>query len=620
MIQKAAIGIAAIAFAFKISYRASKSLFIKRLMIMLAESLIPIGITVLFARMIDAVYLGIQQKDSSILFANTLHASSPFATAIVYLICYILLQIASIALGRIKYNAILKIKAEVNRYINGEISDKMMHEELEAFDRPDTYDTLSLILSGRQSIEKSTWQCFSMLQGLITVITSAVLLSALSPLMSLFVIGTCIPYFLNQLRFTRDQYNFAVANAKPIRRANYIQNVLTAKEHAQDVRQYQSFSETLLQQFHSIKQALFDEKKSVLKRNHLRNLVLSNVYLTSVIAAFVLSIRAVVRGFAEIGGVFYYTSLCETIAAHVKSVFQEYSEISQSIEVIERYRAFMNTKIANPEPDGTRDLPGAFTVEFVDVGFRYPNCSEWILRKFNLRFSSRDKIALVGLNGCGKSTLIKLLLRLYPVQEGQILLDRIPIGAYRRQSLNKAFGVMFQDYNLYHMSISENITLEDSTAQDADRLDAACAFSGIRELIASFPNGYAQQVSKEFDSDGAELSKGQQQRIALSRACYAGGSMLIFDEPSASIDIETEKKLFCMIAQLCVDKGLILVSHRLSNILIADRIVYIENGIVSEMGSHKELMALGGKYAELYRIQFELYETDGDTIPEGNQA
>jgi ATP-binding cassette subfamily B protein len=246
-------------------------------------------------------------------------------------------------------------------------------------------------------------------------------------------------------------------------------------------------------------------------------------------------------------------------------------------------------------------------IEFRGVGFRYPESEEWALHDINLTMRAGEKIALVGPNGAGKTTLIKLLTRLYDPTEGTILIDGIDIRELDPVDLRQRIGVIFQDFVRYHLPASENIGFGQIEALDnMDQIIASARKSGAHSIVESLPEGYQTMLGRWFHG-GHELSVGQWQKIALARAFMRDAEILVLDEPTSSLDAETEYEIFRHFQELTVGKMAILISHRFSTVRMADRIVVIQEGRIAEIGSHQELLRQEGIYAHLFSMQAEGY-------------
>lgn len=246
-------------------------------------------------------------------------------------------------------------------------------------------------------------------------------------------------------------------------------------------------------------------------------------------------------------------------------------------------------------------------LEFRNVSFRYPGREDWALHGVNLIIRPGEKLALVGQNGAGKTTLIKLMTRLYDPTEGQILLDGVDLREYDPDELRRKIGVIFQDFVRYHLTMRENIGFGQIDALDDEtRINDAAERGGADEVAAELPDGIETVLGRWFHS-GHELSGGQWQKVALGRAFMRDGEVLVLDEPTSALDAEHEFEIFQRFRELTEGKIAVLISHRFSTVRMADRIAVIEDGAISELGSHEELMNLGGTYARLFEMQASGY-------------
>jgi ATP-binding cassette subfamily B protein len=247
-------------------------------------------------------------------------------------------------------------------------------------------------------------------------------------------------------------------------------------------------------------------------------------------------------------------------------------------------------------------------IEFRGVSFRYPNTEPWVLQDVNLHIQPRERIALVGPNGAGKTTLVKLLTRLYDPIEGQILLDGVDLREYDPASLQQRIGVVFQDFVQYQLTARENIGFGQVEAlDDTARVMVAAEKGGAHPIIEKLPEGYEAQLGRRWEK-GHELSGGEWQKVALSRAFMRDAEVLVLDEPTANLDAEAEYEVFCRFGELTAGKIAVLISHRFSTVRMADRIVVLEGGRITEIGSHEELLARGKTYAYLFTLQAQGYQ------------
>ncbi|NLW90736.1 MAG: ABC transporter ATP-binding protein [Syntrophomonadaceae bacterium] len=277
---------------------------------------------------------------------------------------------------------------------------------------------------------------------------------------------------------------------------------------------------------------------------------------------------------------------------------------------ISKFKEFLAWKPAIQE-SGSLTMPEKPSIEFTNVSFKYPNTERYILKNINFTLPYGEKVALIGLNGAGKSTMIKLLLRLYDPTEGQILINEVDIRKYDVQELRKVFGALFQDYSNYAFSVRENIALSNvSDIHNEERVWKACCASGADSMVKRFGRGLDTYLTKIFNYDGEELSGGEWQKIALARTFFRDADIVILDEPSSALDPYAEDVLFKQIVDLYAGKTVVFVSHHLSTITMADKILLIENGEIVENGSHQDLMKSAGKYAFLFNLQAQRYKVE----------
>ncbi len=251
--------------------------------------------------------------------------------------------------------------------------------------------------------------------------------------------------------------------------------------------------------------------------------------------------------------------------------------------------------------------PLRFGIELRNVSFKYPESERYVLKNVSFVIPARKKIAFVGENGAGKTTLVKLILGLYDPTEGEILLDGYPLHEYNREDLWRHMSVIFQDFGQYELTIRENIGFGYiEKIEDIDYIRAAAEKAGIRELIERLPKGYESYLGRYFE-DPVDLSGGEWQKIALARLFMSDSDVLILDEPTASLDVRSEYQFYKRVDELTRGKTVILISHRFSTVRMADEILVIKDGRIVESGSHEELMAMKGLYAEMFNMQASRY-------------
>ena len=277
---------------------------------------------------------------------------------------------------------------------------------------------------------------------------------------------------------------------------------------------------------------------------------------------------------------------------------------------IDNLRSFLDYQPKlSEDQDGVIPETSKAELCFQDVCFRYRGSKEEVLRNINFKIHTGEKIAIVGVNGAGKTTFIKLLMRLYDVTNGKILYNNVDIKEYNVKKYRQVFTTAFQDYQVFAMSVAENVLLrKPQNQQDYDLVKKALIKAGIFEKVMALQKGMDTVLTKEFDSTGAVLSGGEKQKIAVARAFVSNSNVAIFDEPTSALDPIAEYRLYESIMEVCKDKTIIFISHRLSSTVLADTIYLFDEGQIIEQGNHKELMTKNGVYADMFKRQAESYQ------------
>ena len=332
----------------------------------------------------------------------------------------------------------------------------------------------------------------------------------------------------------------------------------------------------------------------------------SAVVVSMLIYLFV-GLKAWAGAFA-VGMIVQYVSSINEFTNGFTGFMRAVSKLRANNEALTAYFQFMDMPARMSE--GTLSLPEGDTqdyiIEFRDVSFRYPDSNTYALEKINLKFHSGEKIAVVGENGSGKTTMIKLMCRLYDPTEGTILLNGVDIRQYRYEEYLKLFSVVFQDFKLLSFSLAQNVSV--ATEYRSDRVEACLAKSGFYERLSRMPDGIETYLYKDFEESGVEISGGESQKIALARALYKDAPFIVLDEPTAALDPIAEAEIYTHFDSIVEDKGAIYISHRLSSCRFCDTIYVFDKGRIIQQGTHENLVnAADGKYYELWHAQAQYY-------------
>jgi len=389
---------------------------------------------------------------------------------------------------------------------------------------------------------------------------------------------------------------------------NYFEYLLTDIFSVKEVKLF-GLGEPLLKRYSDLFWKFFEEDEVMARKRSLQSLLFG---LLSSVAYYGMYAWVVVRAIEQtitLGSMTLYLSLFRQSQGTFQGLLNNLNQLYESSLFMSNLYGFlaMTPRVplaANPKPMPKTIREG---IEFRDVSFKYPNRDTWALRHVSLKIGAGEKLALVGANGAGKTTFIKLLTRLYDPDEGQILLDGIDLRDFDLNELRDHIGVIFQDFVHYNATAKENIGFGQIKAlEDQPRIDSAAERGGASEVVEALPQKYETMLGHWFER-GNDLSGGQWQKMALGRAFMRDAEVLVLDEPTSALDAEREYEIFQRFRDLTAGRIAILISHRFSTVRMADRIAVIEGGELTELGTHQELLAHDGTYARLFNMQAEGY-------------
>jgi len=518
---------------------------------------------------------------------------------------------------------ITRIASEkVVRQVKMQIMQKSKELDLASFDNSDFYERMEN--ANREAGGRPVTILLDTFSVISTVIEFVGFLSILfaAPglaLPTLAVLAVSIPSAAINFHYRKKHVRYMRRRSKERRQMEYYSGVLVNKDLVKEVRTFDlgdifigRYLESFQEYYKGLRRLILSENLWHTGLGILTSLVNFGFYVLIALSVF--------DGNMKIGDYSLYTGAVASLATCVSTIISSSGMIYEGTLFIDNLITFMNeerTVIAKIDPPRQVERNAGHTVEFQNVSFRYPGTSRDILKGISFTIRPGETVALVGLNGAGKTTLIKLLMRLYDPTGGRILLDGKDLREYDLQSLYQTFGIIFQDFGKYAVTVEENIRFGDiHRTPDPARVRYAAEQSAAKDYIEELPNGYDTPLMRIFEQNGMELSIGQWQKLAIARAFYADSDILILDEPTASLDPIAEQEIFNQFDTLRENKTTVFVSHRLSSATIADQILVLENGCLIENGTHAELMEKQGKYFKLFSTQAKRYltqQSEGET-------
>ena len=523
------------------------------------------------------------------------------------------------------YLFLLRLVASINSMLTrtfGElvvqnIRQKIMRKsdelDLQSFDQPEFYTKLENANreAGHRPLQIAV-ATFSMMSTLISMVSFIAVLWAVSPLAPLAIIAAAIPSAIVNYVYRGKNAAYMRHRSTDRRKMDYYSGLMVNKDQVKEVRLFR-LGPLFMDRFNAVFDKYFAGMKALIYAEGKWN-ILATAFMNLVdCSIFIWVAYKVFHGELTVGDYTLYTGALNTIGSGVSSLITTTASIYEGTLFIDNMISFMNEKktivpAADPPVPVKR---GGHEIEYRHVSFRYPGMDHDVLKDINLHFRSGESVVLVGLNGAGKTTLLKLMTRLYDPTDGQILLDGRDIRDYDVDQLYDIYGTIFQDFGRYADTVEMNIAYgQIDRPIDPEKIREAAEQGNASSYIDHLAKGYQTPLMRIFEPDGAELSVGQWQKLAVSRAFYNDSDILILDEPTASLDPIAEQEIFSQFDQLREGKLTFYVSHRLSSATTASKIVVLENGCVTEVGTHAELITRGGTYQKLFTVQADRYQVN----------
>ncbi|MDF1694742.1 MAG: ABC transporter ATP-binding protein [Saprospiraceae bacterium] len=580
---------------FKEIYTSSKAAFLLNIISRMVNAMSPIVMLFIGKLLIDEIIL---QSNAQVADYNKVWWFVGLELGIA-IVSDVINRVISLTDGLIgdqysNYSSVLIIRKTKDLSIS-QLEDSELYDKLERA-RTQT--------SGRVSLMSNT---LSQVQSLIVIISLIAGLVYFEPWLILILILSIIPAFMNELKFSSSKYSIARSWTSERRELDYLRYIGANDTTAKEMKLF-GLVDFIADRF----QRLSNQYYLINRKLAINRTILGSIFnllgTISYYGAYVLIIVRAVSGVITIGDLTFLSGSFNRLRNSLQSNFSKFTRIAESALYLKDYFDFIDIEV---EHFNQNDHQGQIIIdkefEFKNVTFSYPGSDEKVLNGVSFTLHAGEKMAFVGQNGAGKTTLIKLLLRFYEPDSGQILLDGIDISTYDKVQYQQLFGVIFQDFIRYEFNVKENIGVGDiSQIDNIEAIEEAARRSLADEVVAEMTRGYEQQLGRRF-AKGKNLSGGQWQKIALARAYMKNAKVLVLDEPTSALDARAEYEAFQRFMGLTEGKTSIIISHRFSTVRMADRILVLKDGLVSEIGTHEQLMENNALYAELFTLQAQGY-------------
>jgi len=542
------------------------------------------------------------------MIVNSVERDSPPETIITYMLVIGAVQIAANILNNMFWNVISPGQYHrIGTIVRKKLFNKAAEVELACYETPAFYDKyVKAMDEAHERVHKVMQTIDNLIWRIISLACNSMLLFVIDPWLIVFGL---FPLLLGFVRRWYNKLNHSIAvDKKPIdRRIKYVRRTFYLGEYSKEMRMGNMYLRMLDEL-----EATYRDFKAMMHKHGIKRAVAKYIQsigleVVCVMGAMFYAVwRTTAQGTMTIGDCIVILNSIGTISYCLNNMVQTFADFGEHSLFIEDVRSFLDHEVKIKSPENAPPAERG-DISFENVSFRYEGAEQDVLKDVSFTLRQGEHIALVGQNGSGKTTLVKLLLRLYDPTGGRVCLNGEDIKNIDLASYRDSFSCVFQDFKIFSMSVEQNVLLRRSREGDTALAENALRESGAYEKISTLEKGIATTLTREFDEEGANLSIGEQQKVSLARVFAEDTPFAVLDEPSSALDPIAEHKMFENMRRAAVGRSVIFISHRLSSAVDADRIYLMDGGRISESGTHAELMAANGKYAEMFRLQAENY-------------
>lgn len=577
-------------FGFTVSFLAAPKYFLLKCLLSMAGIVLPFGGIWIWKEVLNGIAGGTEPGRTGLFLAG------------LYLVQRVAVRVAD----KVDEYVDSRFSDELHYHMNRVMMEKISRMDLAYFDSASMGDRISFVRENQETLFRLPPLLFALVSNGVSAVMTLALVGIYRWWLGIAAVLFLFPCMACDKRHRERCLDMEKQTLRDRRRQDYFYHAFLEQEGYFELKFYR-LKDYFLDRWREVWWRIYRINRKEERGYGIWNAVLSCLGSSGSLLVMLVSAWDALCGRIGIGDLQYHVSLVTRLREQVSGLVETIGSLLEDNVRISGVREFVEMD-ALAERTGTR-MPSAYPeIAFDHVFFRYPNTEQDVLKDCSFTVRPYEKVGLIGSNGAGKSTVIKLMFRFYDPTEGRILLDGVDIREYDVYAVRRVFGVLFQDYVTYSLPVREVVALSDFQERHNDaRLDFACGRSGADEVISGWTDGYDSILGRYYADGGRSLSGGQWQIVGLARAYFRECEFMILDEPSAALDPVAEDRLFRQMYRLGREKSTVTISHRLSNTILADKILVIQDGGISEEGTHEELMALNGMYAHMFRLQAKRY-------------